>query len=398
MKDIYIFTNSYPYTKSIEVFIEEEISIASKIGCHIYIIPTNRNDIVRQTPENIEVLPCITDSSILRKAFTFLSMPFHVNFWRMIAGAGFSSRIIQGIKYFYGALLTRHYILKTIKSPSILYSYWFSYSALGMAMARNCNKIMQECTMVSRGHGYDVFAEQRNIYIPNRRFTLSNIDKVYPVSDAGTSYLTKLYPEYSAKITTKRLGIKNLNHCTKDESETLSFLSCSTMIDLKRVDLIFTMVSQYAQTHKDKMFSWTHFGTGPAFDKTKRLCENSPANLAINLNGFTENAEIQEAYSKIGFGIFINLSTAEGVPVSIMETISAGIPAIATDVGGNSEVVCDETGVLVPSNVKYEDFESAVDAIIANYNKLRTSTVSFFKEHYEAEKNYTEFYKTLQEL
>ncbi|MBL3200697.1 glycosyltransferase, partial [Klebsiella pneumoniae] len=37
--------------------------------------------------------------------------------------------------------------------------------------------------------------------------------------------------------------------------------------------------------------------------------------------------------------LFLNLSTMEGIPVSIMEAISFGIPVVATDVGAVSEIV-----------------------------------------------------------
>ena len=48
------------------------------------------------------------------------------------------------------------------------------------------------------------------------------------------------------------------------------------------------------------------------------------------------------------FDLFVNMSLSEGIPVSIMEAISFGIPIIATNVGGNAEIVNDETGVLIP--------------------------------------------------
>ncbi len=396
MKDIYIFTNSYPYIKSVEVFIEEEINIATKMGCHIFIIPTNKDKFIRSTPENVKVLPSLTDCGILHKVLTFISMPFYGNFWRMLAGAGLSKRIAQGIKYFFGACLTKNYIQKNIKSPSILYSYWFSYSALGMAMARNANESLSNCTMVSRGHGYDVFAEQRNIYIPNREFTLSNLDMIFPVSDTGTTYLSNLYPQYSDKIKTKRLGIKAIKPCLNENTEEISFVSCSSMIELKRVGLIFSMICKYAQNHGNQKFSWTHYGDGPAFVEVNRMSPMAPQNLDVRLNGFTPISEIRKAYSETGFDIFVNLSTTEGIPVSIMEAISAGIPAIATNVGGNCEVVCAQTGALVPADVEYKNFEAAVDHIIANLPKLRKSAVKYFIEHYEAEKNYTDFYTQIQ--
>jgi len=41
-------------------------------------------------------------------------------------------------------------------------------------------------------------------------------------------------------------------------------------------------------------------------------------------------------------------SDNEGTPVSLIEAAAAGLPAVATDVGGVREVVSEETGILVP--------------------------------------------------
>ncbi|MBR5983272.1 MAG: glycosyltransferase [Bacteroidales bacterium] len=399
MNDIYIFTNSYPYTKSVEVFIEDEIKVAAQSGYNIIIIPTNRDRIIREHPENITILPCLNDIGIIHKIILFFMMPFDRKFWSMIKGAGLSKRLFYGTKYLYGAYITRYYIKRTIKSPAILYSYWFSYTALGLALAKESNNVVQKCTLISRGHGYDVFSNSRSIYIPLRNYTLSMIDALFPVSDAGTTYLSAHYPDHSAKIKTRRLGILPIKTSMKESvPETISFVSCSSVIKLKRVDLILSMIKQYSENHRNINVSWTHFGYGALYNQIKKACENIPANMKINLNGFTNSNEIHKLYSENAYDIFVNLSTTEGIPVSIMEALSAGIPAIATDVGGNCEIVCDATGVLVPPNVKYSDFEVATDKIIENHSTLKSSTIKFFNEYYNAEKNYKEFYKEIQNI
>ncbi|NJK95527.1 MAG: glycosyltransferase [Bacteroidales bacterium] len=45
--------------------------------------------------------------------------------------------------------------------------------------------------------------------------------------------------------------------------------------------------------------------------------------------------------------MFLNTSLSEGVPVSVMEALSFGLPVIATDVGGTGELINDEVGMLI---------------------------------------------------
>jgi glycosyltransferase involved in cell wall biosynthesis len=48
------------------------------------------------------------------------------------------------------------------------------------------------------------------------------------------------------------------------------------------------------------------------------------------------------------FDIFVNSSVHEGISLTILEAMAAGIPVVVTAVGGNPEVVTSDTGVLVP--------------------------------------------------
>lgn len=51
-----------------------------------------------------------------------------------------------------------------------------------------------------------------------------------------------------------------------------------------------------------------------------------------------------------GLDVFVQPSQGEGISNTLLEAMASGLPVIATDVGGNSELVVDgETGMLVPA-------------------------------------------------
>lgn len=91
---------------------------------------------------------------------------------------------------------------------------------------------------------------------------------------------------------------------------------------------------------------------------------------------------------------FLNVSSSEGVPVSIMEAISFNIPVVATNVGGTSEIVTDETGILLSSDPTAEEILNALYSI----ESINVQPREFWKQKYNADTNYKEFVKVLNSL
>jgi glycosyltransferase involved in cell wall biosynthesis len=85
-------------------------------------------------------------------------------------------------------------------------------------------------------------------------------------------------------------------------------------------------------------------GDGPE----RAQLEQTAASLAANrvqLLGHRNNAREWLA----GFDVFVNSSISEGISLTILEAMAAGLPVIATRVGGTPEVVDESCGRLIPS-------------------------------------------------
>lgn len=273
----------------------------------------------------------------------------------------------------------------------IFYSYWHDYKALALAMLR------QKCgsVCVARAHGWDNFPDRYIIkYLPFKPFIVKNLSKTLTVSQAGKDCLEKyINDNVNTKIIVSRLGKFNgrpLNN--KKNNQQFLICSCSNLIELKRVDKIIEVLSLLDIEH----IRWVHFGDGPLRTELETMAKNKLPNVEYEFRSIVPNYEILDFYAENYVDLFINLSSSEGIPVSIMEALSASIPVLATNVGGTSEAVNSKNGFLIPA-----DFDcNSVAQIIDNYldmNKIeqqaiRRNAYEFWKENYEARKNYETFY------
>jgi glycosyltransferase involved in cell wall biosynthesis len=281
----------------------------------------------------------------------------------------------------------------------IFYSYWLDEKALALGLLK---KQFPDLICISRAHGWDVYEErQMQAYLPYRKFILTSLSKTYPISESGEEYLVGKY-DLSERISISRLGtLKIDNQYETSSANEINILSVSMVISLKRLDKILSVVSRIQNVR----LKWTHIGDGPLFDsihKKAKEKENLNPNFSFIFLGQKSNTEVREFLSKKHIDLFINLSETEGIPVSIMEAQSAGIPILATAVGGTPEIVNDENGILVD---KDEKDEIIAQKIIAYFNlpeeekqKKRERSYQNWKENYNAKKNYTNFISTILDL
>jgi glycosyltransferase involved in cell wall biosynthesis len=124
-------------------------------------------------------------------------------------------------------------------------------------------------------------------------------------------------------------------------------LSCSRVVPVKRVFLLLEALRRIT----DLPIVWTHIGGGRHWKQLAREAARRPANVEIRLPGEMSNQEVLEYYREHPVDLFINVSSSEGLPVSIMEAISFNVPVLATRVGGTAEIVTGDVGRLLEPDV-----------------------------------------------
>ena len=119
--------------------------------------------------------------------------------------------------------------------------------------------------------------------------------------------------------------------------------------------------------------------------------------------GQLTNKQVRDIYETRHFNLFISTSETEGLPVSMMEAQSAGIPILATDVGGVNEIVIDGvTGWLLPPNPEPALVAEKISEIFemkdAEKKKIRQNAYDHWQKNFNAEKNYPAFVNLLKSL
>ena len=97
-------------------------------------------------------------------------------------------------------------------------------------------------------------------------------------------------------------------------------------------------------------------------------------------------------YENFPVDLFVNVSTKEGTPVSIMEAISFSIPVMASAFGGNKEIIEKGAGVLLPENPTTTDISNSLTKLIkSDQVRLRSNAKKVWENFYNCEKNYSDF-------
>ncbi len=276
----------------------------------------------------------------------------------------------------------------------IIYSYWFFANCRTAILIKNYFESQGlNAKVYSRAHGYDLYDYVNKLnYLPLRPCMAREVEKIYTCSQNGCNYLKGVIPEYSDKIECSYLGTFDNGVGFYDKS--FHIVTCSRTVELKRLGRLVEALSSLRDCVGEVY--WTHIGDGPLQTEIVSLAKEKLDFMNCEFVGCFTNEQVIDYYLTHPVNMFINVSRTEGLPVSIMEAISFGIPVLATNVGGTGEIIVDGfNGYLLDKDFSDENFKKAFNKVYCvddeKYRKLRLNARKYWEEHFNAEKNYPEF-------
>lgn len=314
----------------------------------------------------------------------------------------------KALYYSAGSSIDAGNIVKILKenkiSPedhTVVYSYRMNSGALTSVKLKD---FFKDAKCIARAHGIDLYEyRQLDNYLPFRPKILKGLEVLYCISKDGKDYVDQ-YPYEHCKVDISRLGTKDYGiekKEQKDDAEHMPFfVSCSRISPEKRIEKIIDALALI-----DDEIQWVHIGGGDTIDELKKYAHKKlgdKTNIHYSIVGNMDNEEVIRYYGDHYIDAFVNVSSVEGIPVSIMEASSFGIPAIATDVGGTGEIIKDEyNGYLLPADFSDELLASRITSFIrdtAKTEQMRKNARTEWETNYNEERNYQLFAESVFDL
>lgn len=402
--NLVLFTASFPYGEG-EQFIETEIKILAKNFKTIYLFPLQVYGFKRELPSNVIVvepklyLPYNRLTLFLKNIATVAAI-FNITIsksrHRLALLKRFKSHLYFLLHRINGVKWLESELDKINHEKTLFYSYWFNLWTLHLSIIKYKRK--EKFNFITRIHNGD-FDEVRanNGFFPFREFELTQVQQIYAVSQFAIHTMKLQYPTIKFNISLSRLGVSDLgNNPFIPFPKTIQVVSCSFFSKIKRVHLIIDILSQI----KNSEIKWTHFGSGKLEDELIDLAKKKlGTNIKIEFKGLVPNSEVIEFYKNTPVDLFINTSELEGIPVSMMEAISFGIPIVGCSICGVPEIANETTGLLIPKEL---DAKIVADQITNLLNvdeqtalKKRQIVKEFWAQNYNAVYNYNTFIKAM---
>lgn len=285
----------------------------------------------------------------------------------------------------------------------MIYFYWIVPEIAGALAFRRLLPTAAGNTIkvVARAHNGDLYEELRQGgYAGLSEAITTGVDAVFCISEHGQAYLANKYPAARARFRLARLGVVDPGFINpQPQDDTFSILSCSFMVAAKRLHLIVDAIDVLLKEHPGMKVRWTHIGDGELYERLRAQVDKVLGGRAeVSFKGYMRQADLVDYYRNAAFDVIINVSDAEGIPVSLMEASSVGIPMVATKVGGSGEIVNDTTGVLIDENASTAAIAQALLGFYDRRNAAayRVRARAFWECHFNAHSNYLEFGQALR--
>ena len=404
-----VLTQSFPFGDQEATFLPAEMEVLAERFERVLVVPSQLYEVCHPIPEGVEVdasagvrAPILRASRLLRAVAKgaashelyreLAARPLAFRNWRALSRLMLYLDRTERLLRWLRAFLSQRPAGEVV----ILYSYWLGPLTLAAARA---GLGRPDVHVVTRAHGGDLYEDRDICYLPLRAETLAAAQQIFTVSEHGRRYLEERYPAARERCEVARLGVADPGFQSAPSLDgRLRLVSCSGLVEVKRVHLIVEGLRELARGRPDTGVEWDHFGGGPLRASVEALARQRLTDqVTWRLHGQVPHERIMKHYRERPVDAFLNVSEAEGVAVSVMEALACGIPPVATAVGGTPEIVSQANGALLDPAATPGEIAAGL-LKVAGDEATRAACLRVWRERCDAAQNYSRFADRLIEI
>jgi glycosyltransferase involved in cell wall biosynthesis len=299
--------------------------------------------------------------------------------------------------------------LKSVQSSDLIHVHGHPYlsSFIAAEIAKRYSKplvLTQHNTFIEYNNVWDVIEKVNDLAIGKE--VLKEADKIIVVSNATKNYVMGLGAN-PKKIKVLHNGV-DLNRFKplaglKDEIREKLGISKSATVAISVRRLVYkngidTLIeSAETAIKKNPRLVFLVVGTGPDFEQVKAKIKQLGIEKNLRLTGFISDADLPFYYNTADFFVLPSKS-GEGLPLVALEAMACGLPVIATNVGGTSEILTKDYGKVVPPDAPDSLAEAIVEFSHEEFSSIKNDLRTMMELKYSWDKNVEKLAEIYEEL
>ena len=299
--------------------------------------------------------------------------------------------------------------LETIKANDLIHVHGHPYlsSFLAAKIAKRYAKplvLTQHNTFIEYNNIFDTVEKLNDLAVGKQ--VLKEADKIIVVSNATRNYVLSLGAD-PAKIEVLHNGVdlerfKPLPDVKGEMRKKLGIpeemcvvLTVRRLVYKNGIDTLLDSAEIIVKKNPKLVF--VVVGRGPDFEEVKEKIAQLGMQRNFRLTGFVSDEDLPFYYNVADL-FALPSKSGEGLPLVALEAMACGLPVIATDVGGTSEILSGEYGKLVPPNSPNSLAEAILEFSCKNLAALKKELRTMTEQKYSWNRNVEKLGKIYEEL
>jgi glycosyltransferase involved in cell wall biosynthesis len=314
-----------------------------------------------------------------------------------------------GIPYAIPHISSLKTFLETVKSNDLIHVHGHPYlsSLIAAKIAKRYSKplvLTQHNTFIEYNNIWDTVEKLNDLAVGKQ--VLKEADKIIVVSNATKNYVLSLGAD-PEKVRVIHNGVdlerfKPLSGVKEEMRRKLGIpKDASVILTVRRlvykngIDTLLESAEIAVKNNPKLVF--VVVGKGPDFEGVKEKIVQLGMQRKFRLTGFVPDEELP-LYYNVADLFALPSKSGEGLPLVALEAMASGLPVVATNVGGTSEVMSEDYGKLVPPNSPNSLAEAVLEFSCKDLSVLTKDLRTMIEQKYSWDQNVEKLGKIYEEL